>query len=111
VALLAGIYSFSGTGEYVFPGRGGKRPISEMTLSTAFQRMGIDTKTEATPHGWRATARTLLAERLKFEPRIIELQLAHSVPDSLGRAYNRALFVDDRIQMMQVWADYLDTLK
>lgn len=111
VALLKEIEPLSGGGEYVFPGRGGKRPISDMTLSVAFRRMGIDTASEATPHGWRATARTMLAERLGYDPRIIELQLAHSVPDALGRAYNRALFLDERREMMQKYSDYLDGLK
>jgi len=33
------------------------------------------------------------------------------VPDALGQAYNRTRFIDDRIQLMQQWADYLDQLK
>ena len=42
---------------------------------------------------------------------VIEAQLAHAVPDSLGRAYNRTEFVDQRRKMMQEWADYLDRLR
>jgi hypothetical protein len=42
---------------------------------------------------------------------VIEAQLAHSVCDSLGRAYNRTEFVDQRRTMMQSWADYLDKLR
>lgn len=56
-------------------------------------------------------ARTILHERLRFPPEVIEHQLAHRVPDTLGVAYNRTRFLDDRVDMMQAWADYLDRLK
>ena len=42
---------------------------------------------------------------------VIEHQLAHKVPDSLGTAYNRTKFLEQRKKMMQQWADYLDSLK
>jgi integrase len=74
-------------------------------------RLGFDTKTEVTGHGFRATARTLLDERLKFPAHIIEAQLAHAVRDALGRSYNRTQFLDERHEMMAAWADYLDRLK
>lgn len=64
-----------------------------------------------TGHGFRAMARTMLAERLNIDEAIIEAQLAHSVKDSLGRAYNRTEFVEQRRNMLQTWADQLDTLR
>ena len=64
-----------------------------------------------TGHVFRATARTILDEILGFRPDIIEHQLAHSVRDANGRAYNRTSFVSERHRMMQQWADYLDGLK
>jgi integrase len=73
--------------------------------------MGYNTKTEITGHGFRAMARTLLAEELQQRPEIIEHQLAHAVPDALGTAYNRTKFLKERKAMMQEWADYLDKLK
>ena len=112
VAILKEIQPLTGHGEYVFPGaRDYARPLSPAAVGAALQRMGYDTKTEITGHGFRAMARTLLAERLKFDPQIIEHQLAHRVPDALGSAYNRSKFIDDRVAMMQAWADYLDELK
>lgn len=42
---------------------------------------------------------------------LVEAQLAHAVRDANGRAYNRTSFIEDRRQMMQQWADYLDELK
>ena len=53
----------------------------------------------------------MLAERLGVDVPVIEAQLAHSVPDSLGRAYNRTEFAEQRREMMQKWADYLDRLR
>ena len=65
-------------------------------------------KDEMTGHGFRAMARTMLAERLGVDEAIIEAQLAHAGPDALGRAYNRTEFLAQRRAMMQQWADYLD---
>jgi hypothetical protein len=42
---------------------------------------------------------------------VIEAQLAHAVPDALGRAYNRTQFLEQRRDLMTKWADYLDTLR
>ena len=112
VALLRELHPFSGHGEYVF--RGGhdpKKAMSEAAINAALKRMGYDTKTELTGHGFRAMARTILHERLGVDPHIIEHQLAHKVPDALGMAYNRTKFIEQRKVMMQVWADYLDKLR
>lgn len=64
-----------------------------------------------TPHGFRATARTLLDRSLSVKVDVIEAQLAHRVRDSLGRACNRTTFGDNRRKMMQAWADYLSVLE
>lgn len=102
----------TGQGKYVFPGgRTADRPMSESAINAAYKRLGIDTRTELTGHGWRATARTLLHEELGFDPVVIEHQLAHRVPDALGTAYNRTRFLAKRKEMMQAWADYLDILR
>ena len=73
--------------------------------------MGYDTKEEITGHGFRAMARTLIAEELHYQPEVIEHQLAHSVPDALGTAYNRTKYLKERKAMMQAWADYCDKIK
>ena len=62
-------------------------------------------------HGFRAMARTILDEVLGFRPDFIEYQLAHAVRDPNGRAYNRTVFLPERRQMMQAWADYLERLR
>lgn len=111
-ALFAEIKPLSGHGEFVFTGgHDPKKPMSEAAINAALKRMGYDTKTQITGHGFRAMARTVLHERLNINPHIIEHQLAHKVPDALGEAYNRTKFIEQRKIMMQKWADYLDELK
>ena len=114
VAILHELMPLTGhlPGGWVFTGgRTPRSPMSNMAINAGMRRMGIDTRNEVTGHGWRAVARTFLHERLSFAPEIIEHQLAHAVPDTLGRAYNRTRFIAERRQMMQQWADYLDKLK
>jgi integrase len=112
VAILRDLHALTGRGEYVFPGgRDPRRPMSDAAVNAALRRMGYDTRTEITGHGFRAMARTILAEELHIKPEVIEHQLAHKVPDTLGTAYNRTKFIRERVTMMQAWADYLDHLK
>jgi len=112
IALLHELHPFSGYGEYVFQsGRDPKKAMSGAAINAALRRMGYDTKTQITGHGFRAMARTILHERLDIDPHTIEHQLAHRVPDALGQAYNRTKFIKQRKAMMQLWADYLDKLK
>ena len=111
VAVLRDLHQLTGHTTMVFRGeRHHHRPMSENTINAALRAMGFPAD-EVTGHGFRATARTMLHERLGFSPDVIEAQLAHSVRDSLGRAYNRTEFVDQRRAMLQAWADYLDQLR
>ena len=112
ITILRELHPLTGSGEYVFQvGNDPKKPMSAATINAALQRMGYDTKTQITGHGFRAMARTILHERLSINPHIIEHQLAHAVLDNLGAAYNRTKFIKQRTAMMQTWADYLDELK
>lgn len=111
VAILKELHALTGHGRYVFPGRDPQKAMSEAAVNAALRRMGYDTKTEITGHGFRAMARTILHEELHQKPEVIEHQLAHKVPDALGTAYNRTKFLKERKAMMQLWADYLDKLK
>jgi len=111
IATLRELHALTGHGEHVFPGRDPQKCMSDAAINAALRRMGYDTKTEITGHGFRAMARTILHEELQIKPEVIEHQLAHQVPDSLGTAYNRTKFLKERKEMMQLWADYLDALK
>ena len=110
VAVLRDLQALTGGGELVFPGQRRGKPISDNTLRAALQTLGYGPDTQSV-HGFRATARTLLAEVLEFDPLVIEAQLAHAVKDANGRAYNRTQYLKQRASMMQAWANYLDTLR
>jgi integrase len=110
VRILEALKPYTESTGLVFPGeRQRDKCISENSVRTALIAMGYTSDTH-TWHGFRATARTLLAERLEFDPLLIEAQLAHSVKDANGRAYNRTTYLKQRQEMMQAWADYLEKL-
>ena len=112
VEILRDLYQLTGHGVYVFSGaRDHEKPMSGAAINVALRRIGYDTGKEMTGHGFRAMARTLLAEELHFPREVIEHQLAHAVADTLGTAYNRTKFLKERQKMMQAWVDYLDRLK
>lgn len=111
VDTLRELHALTGASEYVFRGeRHHHRPMSENTVNAALRAMGFGAD-EVVGHGFRATARTMMAERLGLPEAVIDAQLAHAVPDSLGRAYNRTQFEAQRKEMMQQWANYLDKLR
>jgi integrase len=111
IACLRDLLPLTGEGRYVFPSlHTSQRPMSENTVRAALRSMGYDNDT-MTPHGFRAMARTLLVERTTVQADVIEAQLAHAKSGPLGAAYDRAEFMDQRRQMMVVWADYLDQLR
>lgn len=111
VAILKELHRLTGHGSLVFPGeRDHDRPISENSVRTALISLGYTSELQ-TWHGFRATARTMLAERLDVDPLLIEAQLAHAVKDANGRAYNRTRYLEQRVKMMQRWADYLEAVR
>ena len=110
VAILRELHHLTRDGVLLFPGEKSRNiPISDNTLRAALQTLGYGSDVQ-TVHGFRATARTMLDEILEFDPLIIEAQLAHTVKDANGRAYNRTTYLKQRADMMQRWADYLDGL-
>ena len=110
VEILRKLQPISGQGALLFHGeRSHDRPISDNTLRAALLTLGYGPDSQSV-HGFRATARTLLAEELNVDPLVIEAQLAHAVKDANGRAYNRTQYMKHRATMMQQWADYLDKL-
>ncbi|MEY4754526.1 MAG: hypothetical protein RJA44_2201 [Pseudomonadota bacterium] len=112
LALLEELRPLTGHSIYVFPSMlSADRCMSDNTIRAALRRMGYDND-EMTAHGFRAMARTLIAERLPgIVPDVIEAQLAHGKAGPLGMAYDRAEYLEQRRQMMREWADYLDRLR
>jgi integrase len=111
VGILRNVQAMTGHGKYVFPSiRTYERCMSENTINAALRSMGYAKET-MTAHGFRAMARTIMDEVLGERVDLIEHQLAHAVKDPNGRAYNRTAHLPARREMMQRWADYLDTLR
>lgn len=109
VTLLKELHSLTGVGEYVFPGlRDRKAPMSEAGVNAALHAMGY--KGRHCWHGYRATGRTILRQVLKYPVDVIEAQLAHKGQITHGGAYDRATHIEERGEMLQAWADYLEKL-
>ncbi len=113
IAILKQLRRITGDGKagLVFPSvRSVMRPISENTLNAALRRLGYGTD-EATSHGFRATASTLLNESRKFSADAIERALAHQDADAVRRAYARGEHWEERVDMMRWWANECDRLR
>ena len=109
IAILKDLHPLTGHGLKVFPSeRGEGRSISENTARQALRSMGY---LDHVPHGFRASARTLIREALHYDKEVIERQLSHGSDEALGGAYDRTQFLVEREKMMQRWADYLDKLR
>lgn len=110
VSILQALYPLTGRTGMVFASQ--RKPgqsLSNSTVRAALLRLGFGG--EMTAHGFRASARTLAAERLGTRAEVLELQISHKVADALGRAYNRTSFLQERVNFMQEWSDYMDTLR
>ena len=95
--------------EMVFPGdMDPAKPMSNNTILFALYRMGY--RGRMTGHGFRGVASTLLHEQ-GWPHEHIELELAHQERDDTSAAYNHALHLKPRAEMMQAWADHLDRLR
>jgi len=114
--VLVKIQEITGQFDLLFPLRNNRnKGMSDNTMRCAMRRLGYDgnhpTKSKATPHGFRANASSILNEN-DFNPDAIERQLSHMERNSVRAAYiHHARFMDERVKMMQWWADYLDEEK
>jgi integrase len=111
---LEALRQVTGGNEFMFPSWvGGQAPVNPESLRRALNRLGYGPTAlngGHTPHGFRSSASTFLRER-GFPGDWIEIQLAHAERDKIVAAYNHALYVPQRREMMQAWADYLDGLR
>ena len=108
--LLGRLRSLTGSSGYLFPLiRDSDRPLHSSAMNSTLRSLGFSCQ-EVTPHGFRATACTLLNE-LGWRSEAIERQMAHGVSDSVRRHYNYAQHLPERRIMMQAWADHLDSLR
>jgi integrase len=108
--VLKTVWPLNEENELVFPSlRSHKKPLSENAFNSVLRNMGYG-KDQATAHGFRSTASTILNER-GFDADVIEAALAHRDDDEMRRIYNRALYLPERKKLMQDWADLMDSFK
>jgi integrase len=109
VTILRQLKQMAGEKRFVFPGLNSQTAdgtINSNSLLNALADIGY--KGVMTGHGYRGLARTVLAEN-GFEKEHVKLQLAHANDDKTDAAYNYARYLPKRTEIMQWWADYLDT--
>jgi integrase len=112
LTIIRGLREVTGNGRLLFPSvRTVLRPISENTLNAALRRLGYASD-EMSANGFRSMASTRLNEMGRWSADAIERQLAHQEANTVRRAYTHAAeFWPERVQMMQAWSDYLDSLR
>jgi integrase len=111
-SILTRMKGFTGHGRYIFPSirtPNGASPMSEGTITAALRRLGFSGN-EMTAHGFRSMASTILHEQ-GWHSDAIERQLSHVEGNAVKAAYNYAEYLTERREMMQAWADWLDSLK
>ncbi|EOL9407301.1 integrase domain-containing protein [Escherichia coli] len=91
--------------EYIFPSRNDpKQPMNSQTANAALKRIGYAGKLVA--HGMRSIASTAMNET-GFNSDVIESALAHIEKNEVRRAYNRALYLEQRKELMQWWGNFI----
>jgi integrase len=98
--------------EFVFPTpiKNKDKPITTAALLSALRRQGIK-EDVFTTHSFRSMASTRLNEMTGVRGDTVEMQLAHRDSNTIRDVYNHAHYLEERIDMMQIWSDYLDKLK
>jgi integrase len=108
VAILRQLQKITGSYDLLFPGQQNPdRPMSENTINKALRLMGYEGR--QTGHGFRHLLSTELNGR-SYNRDWIERQLAHGDTDDIRDTYNHAVYLDQRRDMMQAWADSIDAL-
>jgi len=107
IEALAELRTLTGAYPLLFPGRSDHtKPRSDTVFLMALRRLGYEGR--QTGHGFRHIASTILNEH-GFPADHIEAQLSHKAPGVRG-IYNKAKYLEQRIVMMQWYADHLDKL-
>lgn len=109
ITILKQTEALSGHLSFIFPGEYDQdKCMSDNTVNKALRVMGYDTKEEICGHGFRAMACSALSESGLWSKEAIEKQMSHQERNSVRAAYiHKAEYLEERIAMMQWWADYL----
>ena len=110
INILKQIQQLSGDHELIFIGdHNSRKPMSENTVNNALRAMGYNTKTEVCGHGFRTMACSSLIESGIWSKDAVERQMSHQERNSVRAAYiHKAEHLEERLLMVQWWADYLD---
>ncbi|MGP5064743.1 tyrosine-type recombinase/integrase [Psychrobacter celer] len=125
IAVLERLRPLTGGHDYVFHNPNRKKAphhdpqaVNKVLNDPSMNKSGIGAGYEGrgylnvhTPHGFRASAKTMLMERLGYDELLTEIQLGHQMLNKYGKAYNRMQAVPERTRMMNEWANYLDDIK
>lgn len=125
IAIIGRMQSLTGGHDYVFHNPKRKKGpyqdpqlVNKVLNDPSMNSGGIGVNYEGrgykevhTPHGFRASAKTMLMERLGYDELLTEIQLGHQMLNKYGKAYNRMQAVPERTRMMTEWANYLDDIK
>jgi integrase len=110
ITLFKLLQELHGNSEFVFPNQvNARKTMSNSTILRALYQLGY--KGKLTGHGFRATAMSVIMEKLNYRYEVVDLQLAHAPKDKMQAAYARAKFLDERATMMQEWANYIDEVQ
>lgn len=108
VTMLRQLHEVTGEGDYLFPNRfSNHKPPSVTLLHKAFDLLGFGGR--FSPHSIRATGSTMLNE-MGFNSDWIERQLAHHDRNETRTSYNGAKYLEQRLDMMQTWANHIEAL-
>jgi len=109
--ILEELKPITGHSDYLFPSTiRPNKPISDVTLLKVLKILGYEGESKVTPSGFRHTTSTILNEH-QFHPDVIERQMAHHHKNKIRATYNHAEYIEERVEMMQWYADHLDRLK
>jgi integrase len=102
VSLLERLYERRES-EYVFPGLRVGQPLSNMSM---LKMLGLMGRGDLTVHGFRSTFADWAGETTPFPVQVVDMALAHKIPDKVRAAYQRGDLFNKRRQLMEAWANY-----
>lgn len=108
IELLFKLKEIRTVSDFLFPSRDSLiQPMSEATLNNALKNLGY--RGRQSPHGFRHIASTALNNQFSDKEQVIEACLAHK-KHGVKAVYDKSTHLDERIDVMQWWADYVNNV-
>lgn len=102
IEILRRAKMLGGSGKFLFPGRSGDKPMSNMVFLTMLRRMNVP----YTTHGFRSSFRDWVGETTSYPSDLAEMALAHTIENKVEAAYRRGDLLDRRRKVMEDWSDF-----